>query len=467
MEPFPLAWAAEILGAKVVGAAEGITVRGVCTDTRQGAEGALFFALPGENADGHRYVAQAFEKGAAGAVVSQEVEGAPGPLLVAPDTLKAFGDLAMHYRRQFDIPVVGVTGSVGKTSTKEMIAAVLRTKYNTLASVKNYNNEIGVPQTIFQLTKAHQAAVIEMGMRALGEIDRLAEVAQPTVGVITNIGLAHIELLGTQENIAQAKAELLARLPPDGAAVLPRESDFYDYLRRRVPRDCRTLTFTASPAVKADVSLNARGPTAFSALVRETEYEGAFQVVGTHHLQNAAAALAVALAFYVPIEEALTALKEWKGADGRMTFRVAWNDATLLDDCYNAGVESMTSALETLCQVACKGRVAVLGDMKELGDFAREAHQRVGHKVIEAELRLLVTVGALAEEIASEAARYAEKRKAPEPAYWHFVDTDSAAATIRRLVQPQDTVLVKGSRAMQMEKIVAALTGEQVAEAHA
>src|SRR5262245_17934265 len=194
MEPVSLHWAAEAMGAWIVGAPQG-EVTGVCTDTRQGAKGALFFALQGENSDGHQYVQQAFEKGAVGAVVSREIPNAGGPLLIVPDTLYALGELAKHYRRKFAIPFVAVTGSVGKTSTKEMIAQVLRAKYRTLANEKNFNNEIGVPLTLFQLTREHEAAVIELGMRGLGEIDRLAEIAEPTVGVITNIGWAHIELL--------------------------------------------------------------------------------------------------------------------------------------------------------------------------------------------------------------------------------------------------------------------------------
>jgi len=220
MEPIPLTWAAETLGAEILGAPDGVA-QSVCTDTRQGAHGALFFALPGERADGHDYVLPAFAAGAAGAVVSRPVPGASGPLLIVPDPLRALGDLAAHYRRCFPIPVVGVTGSVGKTSTKEMIAAILRTKAPTLVSAKNFNTEIGVPLALFQLGPEHGAAVLEMGMRGPGQIARLAEIAQPDIAVITNIGYAHIELLGSQQNIAAAKAEILAYLPEGGVAVLP------------------------------------------------------------------------------------------------------------------------------------------------------------------------------------------------------------------------------------------------------
>ncbi|HZO91046.1 MAG TPA: UDP-N-acetylmuramoyl-tripeptide--D-alanyl-D-alanine ligase [Chthonomonadaceae bacterium] len=475
MEPFTLAWAAEAMGARLHGTPTGL-VQGICTDTRRGASGALFFALQGEHTDGHNYVAQAFAAGAVGAVVSREAAGISGPLLVVPDTTRALGDLAARYRRRFVIPIVGVTGSVGKTSTKEMIAASLRAKYNTLANEKNFNNEIGVPLTLFALTPAYEVAVIEMGMRGLGEIDRLAEIAQPTVGAITNIGYAHIERLGSRERIAQAKSELLARLPEGGIAVLPRHDPFYDYLRGRVPQGCRVLSFgqgrvecEPQPEVcvtpvrdlpEGGLSAHVRAPGESAQL--------ALRVPGSHHLQNAAAALAVAVALSVPLTQAAAALESWQGAEGRMVITRTPEGLTVLNDCYNAGPESMQAALATLAQVAPQGagRVAVLGDMKELGDFAPEAHRLVGRKAAETGLRLLVTVGDLAREIAAEAERHAGDRGLALPALRHFADSEAAAAHIRDLAAPGDAVLIKGSRAMQMETIVAALTGAQESGAH-
>ena len=226
---FTIRWLVETLNAPILAdaavALHGV-VTGVSIDTRTLKPGDLFFALQGEHSDGHEYVKAAFEKGAIAAVVSHPVADAGGRQIRVPDTLRAFGDLAGAYRRLFDIPVVGVTGSVGKTSTKEMIAAVLRTRYNVLANEKNFNNEIGVPLTLFQLEARHEVAVIEMGMRGLGEIDRLAEIAAPTIGLITNIGYAHIERLGSRENILRAKTELYQRLPKGGIAIVPADSEF-------------------------------------------------------------------------------------------------------------------------------------------------------------------------------------------------------------------------------------------------
>lgn len=472
MEPFTFAWAAEAMGAQALGSADAL-ITGICTDSRKGAEGALFFALPGENADGHRFVPQAFAAGAVGAVVSQPMEGAAGPQIVVRDTLRALGDLAQVYRRQFDIPVIGVTGSVGKTSTKEMLSAVLHTRFITLANEKNYNNEIGVPLTLFRLTKAHQAAVIEMGMRASGEIDRLAEIAQPSIGLITNIGFAHIERLGSRESIALAKAELLARLPEGGVAILPADDAFLETLRAQVPPGVSIVLYgqdrdsAPQPYVRIRPVAAHAGPGA-EALVFVGNREAflTLRAPGAHHLQNAGGALAVAALLNIPLKQAVEALATWEGAAGRMTVRHAPDGLTVLDDCYNAGPESMEAALATLHQRTAAQGVAVLGDMRELGSFAPEAHRFVGRKALDATPRLLVTVGELAREIASEASRVAAEQGRAMPPHVAFSDTESAAQSLRALLVPKDTVLVKGSRAMEMEKIVAALLGEEAADAH-
>lgn len=463
----PLTWIAEALSAEVVGDLSA-SVFGICTDTRQGATGALFFALQGENADGHRFVGRAFEAGAVAAVVAHRVEGVEGTQLVVPDTLRALGDLANAYRRQFDIPVIGITGSVGKTSTKEMLAAALRTQYRVLASEKNYNNEIGVPLTLFGLRQEHQVAVIEMGMRALGEIDRLAEIAAPTIGVITNIGHAHIERLGSQEGIAQAKSELLQRLPADGVAVLM-ESEFVPYLRERVPAQARVVL--CGFGADSEVDIVALSPAGSGAEPLQVRIAGElFSVplvaVGAHHHANALLALAVAHVLNVPVPQAIAALSAWEGAEGRMTIRKTADGLTVLDDCYNAGPESMTAALKTLRQLTGGGGVAVLGDMREMGEYAAGLHFELGPEAVDAQLRLLVTVGDSTPEIARGAQLYAAEQQAALPQLQHYATTEMAAAHIRELIRTGDTVLVKGSRAMEMEHIVAVLTGEAVQGGH-
>lgn len=517
MQPQSLSWVANKLNALVIGVGGG-DVSSVCTDTRLITPGALFFALQGENADGHQFVAQALESGAAAAVVSQPVEGVSGTQLVVPDTLYALGDLAMHYRRLFDIPVVGITGSVGKTSTKEMTTVVLQTKYKTLASEKNYNNEIGLPLAVFNLDETYRAAVFEMGMRGLHQIERLAEIAQPTVGVITNIGYAHIELLGSQQNIARAKSELFARLPKNGVAIADKIAFNWSVVQKSVPPGCRIMRWSRVPDPKADVALLDDGKTysdsptittiserdggtdgtLLSVQVGGAVYPLRLHTVGAHNHLNALAALAVAHALAVPIPQATAALEAWRGADDRMTVRHSGSGLTVLDDCYNAGPESMAAALTTLSEVAAgnrnafiappknsgmdnpsahelttkqnrtqsrtgskKGRtVAVLGDMKELGRFSRGLHDAVGCTVALTGVSLLVTVGELAKEIAAGAGRHALRFKLTAPEMRHFDDSQQAAAQIKSLVQQGDTILVKGSRAMRMEQVVAALVTE-------
>jgi len=460
----PLKWVAETLVPTVYGDLSA-NVHSICTDTRQGAEGALFFALQGENADGHRFVGRAFAAGAVAAVVAQKVEGVEGTQLVVPDTLRALGNLANAYRRQFDIPVIGITGSVGKTSTKEMMAAALRTQYRVLANEKNYNNEIGVPLTLFGLRREHQVAIIEMGMRGFGEIDWLAEIAAPTIGVITNIGYAHIERVGSREGIAQAKAELLKRLPQDGVAILM-ESEFAPYLRERVPAGAWIVWCGFGEDSSAEVVALSEGAEPLRVRIAGQVYDVPFAVVGTHHHANALLALAVAQVLEVPIPQAIAALSTWEGAEGRMTVRKTAEDLTVLDDCYNAGPESMRAALKTLCQMAGDGGVAVLGDMREMGEYAAGLHFELGTAVVDAHLRLLITVGETTPEIVRGAQIAAAEQQTGMPQLQHFAATKEAAEHIREWVHSGDTVLVKGSRAMEMEHIVAALTGEAVRGGH-
>ena len=460
---FTIRWLVETLNAPILAdfavALHGV-VTGISIDTRTIQPGDLFFALRGEHSDGHDYVKMAFEKGAIAAVVSHPIVDAGGRQIRVPDTLRAFGDLAGAYRRLFNISVVGVTGSVGKTSTKEMIAAVLRTRYETLANEKNFNNEIGVPLTLFQLEAKHEVAVIEMGMRGLGEIDRLAEIAAPTIGLITNIGYAHIERLGSRENILRAKTELYQRLPQDGIAIVPADSEFYEELLERVPAGVRKITFSVKNEIFSDVRLINGALIEFYIVAGGKDYKMTMQSVGSHVIANALAALAVGVALNVDIPDAILALEVWKGAAGRMEFRLGKKGVTVLDDCYNAGVESMEAALETLREFHDK-RIAILGDMRELGDFTLEAHERIGRKAADVNLRMMITVGELAAKMADAAQEVSTVET------HHFADSDEAAAQIWEWVQPGDTVLVKGSRAMQMEKIVAALTGEKDGGAHA
>ncbi len=488
MEPFKLSWAMEKLHdlrrtdaptpAEAAGAFPefdlevDFDITGICIDTRKIAPGDLFFALLGENSDGHDYVAAAFEKGAVAVVVTRKAEGVDGVQIVVSDTLLALGKLAKAYRQLFDIQLVAITGSVGKTSTKEMLAAVLRTKYRTLASEKNYNNEIGVPLTLFQLTKAHEAAVIEMGMRGAGQIAYLAEVASPAVGIITNIGFAHLELLGSREAIAAAKGELLSYLPHNGCAILP-AGEFRQTLRAGVPAGCNVVYVGKSlkegeildgeTIIAGELDYSDDGAPRFLIKIGNERHQAALKVAGEHHAINSCFVLAAAKFLQVPIPQAISALEGWTGAEGRMVVKRNAEGMTILDDCYNAGLESMSAALSTLSTLSKRRSVAVLGDMKELGDHWKEIHGFVGHAVVAAKVTLLITVGGLATEIAQTVRQESLNSGIKNPYIVSYPDSETAAREIGKHVNSDDTVLVKGSRAMRMEKIVAVLTGEKSA----
>jgi UDP-N-acetylmuramoyl-tripeptide--D-alanyl-D-alanine ligase len=448
--------AAEITGAKLVrGSVAESGIGSVVIDSRQATQGALFAALPGENTDGHHYVDAAFNAGAAAALVTRELPGNSRTLLVVPDTMQALWRLASWWRKERDPEVTAITGSVGKTSVKEMVAAICSKSGATLATSGNYNNELGVPLTLLRLQPAHQFAVVEIGMRGAGQIAPLVELACPDTAVITNIGLSHIELLGSQEAIARAKGEIFSNLQQDGTAVLPRDTPFYELLLSLVPPGIRIVTFTARPDDPADVSL---GPGHKSLLVQGETYALTPSAAGAHVAANAACAVATGLAMGLDTASSVDAVNEWRGAEGRMHVREdSRRSITVLDDCYNAGQESTLSALATLQAWNTAGRrVAVLGDMRELGDHTVAAHQSVGNRAAGADIALLVTVGEFS-EVTLEAAFHA--------GYTGTTLACSTAAEAAEVLNSHlhsgDVVLVKGSRAVGLEVVVEALTGQR------
>jgi UDP-N-acetylmuramoyl-tripeptide--D-alanyl-D-alanine ligase len=429
----------------------GVQITSVCTDTRSLAPGAVFLALRGENSDGHEYVARAFELGAAAAVVERTMKGVAGPQLVVPDSLAALGRLARHYRDRFSIPIVAVTGSVGKTSTRQMVAAALGARFKVLASDKNFNNEIGVPHTLFGLDSSHTAAVIEMGMRGAGQIADLCAIARPTVGLVTNVGLSHIELLGSREGIARAKAELLESVPTDGLAVIPAGDDYAALLREAAgQRPVRTFGVRQTADFRAtDITFDADGSSRF--LVNGTHFT--IHAPGVHHIVNACAASAVSDALGIPLAEVAAQLATFRAPAMRMETTELNESVTVLNDAYNAAPDSMRAALETLALMAAGRRtVAILGDMRELGAWSEGAHSAVGDAAAAQRIGLILTVGEASRGIAEAAADGCGSTVVS------FPDTEMAADSIPALLHPGDLVLVKGSRAMEMERIVDAIT---------
>jgi UDP-N-acetylmuramoyl-tripeptide--D-alanyl-D-alanine ligase len=436
---------------------------GVSTDTRAIDPGCLFVALRGERFDAHDFVEQAFAAGALGAVVT-EAFAAPRAardraFLAVPDPLAALGAIARHHRRRFAIPVVGVTGSNGKTTTREMIGAILRRRGPALVTEGNLNNEIGVPRTLLALRPDDWAAVVEMGMSNPGEIARLAAIALPRVGVVTNAAPAHLAGLGSIDAVADAKAELYAGLPPDGVAVA--NADDPRVLRRAQASGRPLLTFAVGRKRRGDVvalEVLAHGPEGLRFLlgVGNRELEVSLALVGEHNAANAAAAAAAAVALGATDREIVEGLADVRPVGRRLRVERLPSGVTLVDDCYNANPLSMSAALATLRELAAAGggrAVAALGDMLELGAEERNLHRALGEQVARAGVALYAAFGPRSRD-AAEAAR-----AAGAPEVFHTEDADVLAAHLRGRLAPGDVLLVKGSRGMHLERLVLALSG--------
>jgi UDP-N-acetylmuramoyl-tripeptide--D-alanyl-D-alanine ligase len=445
-------------GGRFVGAAPA-EVAGVSTDTRTISPGSLFVALRGERFDEHDYLAEAAARGASAAVVADAWLAAhpapPLPVLAVPDTLAALGAIARLHRRRFRIPVVGVTGSNGKTTTREMIAAILATRGPVLKTEGNLNNEVGVPLTLFGLGPEHRAAVIEMGMNHAGEIARVAAIAEPYVGVVTMAGTAHMENLGSQDGIADAKAELYAALPENGIVVV--NADDPRMLKRAQASGRRTLTFAAGRGRRGDVvvlEIVSQGEDGLRFVLGIGNREVPIHIpglVGAHNATNAAGAAAAAVTLGFTDREIAAGLAQVMPVGRRLRVERLASGLRLVDDCYNANPDSMAAALRTAAELAQGGRVvAVLGDMLELGAFGEEAHRALGAEAARSGAALLGAFGPRSRETAAAA------RAAGLEAF-HTEDIDALVRWAKATVLPTDLLLVKGSRGMKLERLVEAL----------
>jgi UDP-N-acetylmuramoyl-tripeptide--D-alanyl-D-alanine ligase len=463
----------EVVSVKVLaGDGSGWTkqrIRRINLDSRSIRPGDLFLAMKGDRFDGHDFVAAALSSGAVGAIVHDTYVPPPAMLPVGAkrsvpfllgvrDPLFAYQQLATHHRSRFSIPVVAVTGSNGKTTTKEMVASVMAHRWHLLKTEGNLNNRIGVPQTLFRLTPRHEAAVIEMGVDNLGQTTRLCEIAKPTIGIITNIGPDHLEFFGSMEGSAQAKAELLDQLPADGAAILNADDPYYDYLAARAR--CRVVSFGFSS--KADVraqhvTSDGRDGTMFRLLlpgkVRHTIVR--IRVQGMHNVTNALAASAVGAVLGLPGAVIAQGLARFRPAAMRSQV-VLSHGIRIINDCYNANPASMKAAVQLLAQTGSgRKRIAVLGDMLELGPGAVRMHEEVGGFVAQQGIDQLITCGPLARSLADGARRAGMDRTQ----MLEVPDAAAAAVALKATVKQGDVVLVKGSRGMKLEQVVQALQG--------
>ncbi|HET8722519.1 MAG TPA: UDP-N-acetylmuramoyl-tripeptide--D-alanyl-D-alanine ligase [Nitrospira sp.] len=444
-------------------------IRGISTDSRSIRRGDLFVALQGDRFDGHQFVPAVLAKGAVGAIVHdayrwqgkkrRPIGAGQEPFVFGVhDPLFAYQQLATHYRSRFTIPVVAVTGSNGKTTTKDMVASVLGQRWRTLKTEGNYNNRIGVPFTLFRLTAKHQAAVIEMGVDHRGQTTRLCEIVRPTIGLITNIGPDHLEFFGGMEGSAQAKAELLDMLPPDGTAVLNADDPYFDYLAARAR--CRVVSFGLFE--RADVRAvhvvsDARIGTKFGLMVpgKSRPTPVVIKAPGTHNVTNALAAAAVGICLNLPAMVIAQGLAKFRPAAMRSQV-ITHHGVQIINDCYNANPASMKAALQLLGEwTPARERTAVLGDMLELGRETLQMHRDVGRFAAGLPLTRLIVCGQLGKEIAAGA----RQAGMSESAIVEVADAALASDCVRKSVHRGDVVLVKGSRGMRMEQIVQGLTG--------
>ena len=435
---------------------------GVSTDSRTVAAGALFVALRGEVFDAHDFLAQVAEKGVAAVVVEQLPEGwieSTGiPAIVVPNTLTALGQIANWWRKQFAVPVIGVTGSNGKTTVKEMIAAILAAAHGEegrLATRGNLNNEIGVPLTLFRMSAEQQSAVIEMGMNHPGEIARLAAIAAPTIAMVNNAQREHQEFMHTVEAVARENGAVLAALPADGVAVFPFGDEFTP-VWEELSAGRRSLRFglDASAEVSCTFTVGDFGSEMHVAL-NDAQYGVpvafgvSLQAAGEHNVRNALAAIACTWAAGIPVEFIQRGLNGFAPVNGRLQRKTAANGAVVIDDSYNANPDSVRAAIDVLSRAAAP-RVLVLGDMGEVGTQGREFHEEIGAYAQSQGIEQVLVTGELASHMKGSAIR-------------HFSQFGDLLAAVDAAVTPNATVLIKGSRFMKMERVVQHLIGSQQA----
>ena len=430
-------------------------ITGVDTDSRDIHPGSLFIPLVGERFDGHAYINAALEAGAVGCLTARErTDYREDKFYIhVGNTQRALRDLAAWYKSRFQIPFVGITGSVGKTTAKDMIAAVLSVKYKVLKTEGNFNNNIGLPLTLLRLDRTHQVGVLEMGMDKPGEIDYLSDIVRPEVGVITNIGDAHIEKLGSRENIFKAKCELLPNIRKDnGLVVLNADDPMLTTLRGKTP----VKAVFCGKAEEADYRAQAIGGDGVSHIhchitTPAMERDVTIPALGEHMIYPTLIATAVGEHFGLTPDQIEDGIARFVPTRMRMNVIQREGDITILDDSYNANPQSMRAAISVLADTKSKWKVAVLGDMFELGPYAPALHAGVGEYLGKRGIDCLVAVGKLSEHMAQGA------REAGVPMVYSCADKEAAKVVLPQVVRPDSTILVKASRGMALEQLTAQL----------
>jgi len=453
---------AEITGAEVLLGGPDISVTDLCIDSREVHPGCIFVALPGESHDGHAFLDDALRAGSRAVVVTRQSGELADTVLLASqrgaavlrvaDAARAVQDLASWHRSRLRCAVIGVTGSSGKTTTKDFLASVLGTDMRVVSTVGNRNNELGVPLTVLSAGSETDALIVEMGMRGLGQIERLCAIARPHFGLVTNVGTSHIELLGTQEAVATAKGELVRCVPQDGTVFLNGDDAFSDVLATIAAAPVTLYGLAEKCVVRAeDVQLDDESRPSFDLVTPQGTTRVTLPVSGRHNVYNALAAAAVGLRLAVSLDAVADGLAGARTTSMRMESFTAASGVFVINDAYNANPSSMAAAVETLSEVRVTGkRVAVLGDMAELGSLTELAHFRIGEQVATVGLDLLVTVGDRARRIADGARAKGMVADVVRPC----ATVEEAIEVLDDVLAAGDAVLVKASRVMGLEAVV-------------
>ena len=443
MQPIP---ANELLAGLAL--AEPVTIQAVVTDSRKVVPGCVFVCFPGERVDGHTFAAGAYQNGATYIIANHPVEGVPAErTVVVPDSALAMIRMASNYRMLFSPRIIGVTGSVGKTTTKEFCYAVLSAFGNALKTEGNQNNDIGVPNTLFRLAPETEYAVVEMGMDHAGEIERLTRCVRPSAGIITMIGVSHLENLGTRENILKAKMEICAGLPDGAPLVLNADNDLLP--TAQVPARLRAVWFgiEKDADVRAENIVTGAQGTSFTIVDREN---GSFQVsiptAGLHTVYDALSAYAAATRLGLDPARCAAALSNYQ-TTGMRQHIVEKGGVTVIEDCYNASPDSMKAAISVLKALPNARKIALLGDMLELGDASEEGHRHTGEWVAEAGINVLIAYG-------PRSGAMAEAAKAQGVTTVHCQNEQEVLQCLRQFVQPGDALLAKASHAMKLEELL-------------
>lgn len=428
-------------------------LEGISIDSRKIEQGWLFAATVGERVDGHSFIESCYEKGALCCLGEQPPVSENRPYIQVPSTFQALKDIAEYYRSTLSIPVVGITGSVGKTSTKEMIASVLGVKFNTLKTAGNFNNEVGLPLTVFNIREEHEAAVLEMGISDFGEMHRLSKIARPNLCIITNIGLCHLEFLGDRDGVLRAKSEIFDFAPADAKAIVNGDDDKLRTLKDR--KDLNCISFGMDPTndvyAKEVENLGLDGLKCEISTPAGT-FRAHIHIPGMHMVYNALAGTCAGLSCGLTLDEIQQGIENARTISGRNNL-IHTENYTVMDDCYNANPVSMKASIDVL-STALGRKVAILGDMGELGTNERELHFGVGVHAAQKKIDLLLCAGTLSEEIYKGAQSVDSNINA-----LLFKTKEELMERLPELLAKGDSILVKASHFMQFEKIVKALEG--------